>query len=147
YGVRSSDCGPYGDALTRELIPAVERQFRAIGNPYGRLLEGASTGGWEALDLQLKYPDFFGGAWVFNPDPIDFRRYQLVNIYEDENAFTASGRSWIPAERPMRRSVEGQANLTVRQVSQFEAVLVSSGRSGYQFNAWEAVYGPVGEDG
>lgn len=147
YGVNSANNGPYGDAVTSELIPAVEKQFRAIGKPHGRLLEGASTGGWESLSLQLNYPDFFGGAWVFNPDPIDFRRYLLVNIYEDENAFTAPGRSWIPAERPMRRSVEGQVNLTVRQVSQFEAVLGSKGRSGYQFNAWEAVYGPVGDDG
>jgi len=73
--------------------------------------------------------------------------YLLVNIYEDENAFFAPGRSWTPAERPMRRSVEGQVNLTVKQVSQFEAVLGSKGRSGYQFGAWEAVYGPVGEDG
>ena len=147
YGVNSANNGPYGDALTQELIPHVERQFRAIGKPYARLLEGASTGGWESLALQLKYPDFFGGAWVFNPDPIDFRRYQLVNIYEDENAFTSPGRSWVPAERPMRRSAEGQFNLTVRQVSQFEAVLGSRGRSGYQFNAWEAIYGPVGDDG
>jgi hypothetical protein len=147
YGVNSVNNGPYGDALTRELIPHVEREFRAIGKSYARILEGASTGGWESLALQLKYPDFFGGAWVFNPDPVDFRRYQLVNIYEDDNAFTAPGRAWVPAERPMRRSVEGQVNLTVRQVSQFEAVLGSRGRSGYQFNAWEAVYGPAGEDG
>jgi S-formylglutathione hydrolase FrmB len=147
YGVNSANNGPYGDALTQELIPYVEKQFRAIAKPYARILEGASTGGWETLNLQLKHPDFFGGAWVFNPDPIDFRRYLLVNIYEDQNAFTASGNSWIPAERPMRRSVEGQVNLTVRQVSQFEAVLGSKGRSGYQFNAWEAIYGPVGDDG
>jgi Putative esterase len=147
YGVNSANNGPYGDAVTQELIPAVEKQFRAIAKPHARLLEGASTGGWGSLSLQLRYPDFFGGAWVFNPDPIDFRRYLLVNIYEDENAFTAPGRSWIPAERPMRRSVEGQVNLTVRQVSQFEAVLGSKGRSGYQFNAWEAVYGPIGDDG
>jgi hypothetical protein len=147
YGVNSANNGPYGDALTQELIPAVEKRFRAIGKPHGRLLEGASTGGWESLALQLKYPDFFGGAWIYNPDPIDFRRYQMVNIYEDENAFLAPGRSWVPADRPMRRSVDGQVNLTVRQVSQFEAVLGSKGRSGYQFNAWEAVYGPVGNDG
>lgn len=147
YGVNSANNGPYGDALIRELIPHVENQFRAIGKSYSRLLEGASTGGWESLGLQLKYPDFFGGAWVFNPDPIDFRRYQLVNIYEDENAFAAPGRSWVAAERPMRRSAEGQVNLTVRQVSNFEAVLGSRGRSGYQFDAWEAVYGPVGDDG
>jgi hypothetical protein len=147
YGVNSANNGPYGDAITQELIPYVEKQFRAIGKPYARLLEGASTGGWESLALQLQHPDFFGGAWIYNPDPIDFRRYLLVNIYEDENAFYAPGRSWMPAERPMRRSVEGQVNLTVRQVSQFEAVLGSKGRSGYQFNAWEAVYGPVGDDG
>ncbi|HTG94768.1 MAG TPA: alpha/beta hydrolase-fold protein [Pyrinomonadaceae bacterium] len=147
YGVNSANNGPYGDALTQELIPAVEKQFRAIAKPYARLVQGASTGGWGSLGLQLKYPDFFGGAWVFNPDPIDFRRYLLVNIYEDENAFTAPGRSWIPAERPMRRSAEGQVNLTIRQVSNFEAVLGSKGRSGYQLNAWEAIYGPVGPDG
>jgi hypothetical protein len=147
YGVNSANNGPYGDALTQELIPYVEKQFRAIGKPYARLLEGASTGGWESLSLQLRNPDFFGGAWVYNPDPIDFRRYLLVNIYEDENAFFAPGRSWRAAERPMRRSTEGQVNLTVKQVSQFEAVLGSKGRSGYQFNAWEAVYGPIGEDG
>jgi hypothetical protein len=147
YGVNSANNGPYGDALTQELIPAVEKQFRAIGKPYGRILEGASTGGWESLALQLKYPDFFGGAWIYNPDPIDFRRYQLVNIYEDENAFTAPGRSWVPSERPMRRSVEGQVNMTVRQLSYFESVLGSKGRSGFQFDAWRDIYGPVGDDG
>jgi Putative esterase len=147
YGVNSANNGPYGDAVTRELIPYVEKQFRAIGKPYSRVLEGASTGGWESLALQLKYADFFGGAWVYNPDPIDFRRYQLVNIYEDDNAFTAPGRPWIPADRPMRRAVDGQVNLTVRQVSKFEAVLGSNVRSGYQFDAWEAIYGPVGDNG
>lgn len=147
YSVNSANNGPYGDAITQELIPAVEKQFRAIGKPHARIVQGASTGGWGSLGLQLKHPDFFGGAWVFNPDPIDFRRYLLTNIYEDENAFTAPGRSWIPAERPMRRSVEGQVNLTVKQVSHFEAVLGSKGQSGYQFGAWEAIYGPVGADG
>jgi Putative esterase len=147
YSVNSANNGPYGNAITKELIPAVEKQFRAIGKPYARIVQGASTGGWGSLGLLLKHPDFFGGAWVFNPDPIDFRRYLLVNIYEDENAFTAPGSSWIPAERPMRRSVEGQVNLTIRQVSHFEAVLGSKGRSGFQFGAWEAIYGPVGADG
>jgi hypothetical protein len=147
YSVNSVNNGPYGDAIIQELIPYVEKQFRAIGKGYSRILEGASTGGWGTLDLQLKHPDFFGGAWVYNPDPIDFRRYQLVNIYDDQNAFVAPGSSWITGERPMRRSAEGQVNMTVRQVSQFEAVLGSKRRSGYQFNAWEAIYGPIGEDG
>ncbi|HET9531069.1 MAG TPA: alpha/beta hydrolase-fold protein, partial [Blastocatellia bacterium] len=72
YGVNSANNGPYGDALTQELIPYVEKEYRAIGKPYARILEGASTGGWQSLSLQLKYADLFGGAWVFNPDPIDF---------------------------------------------------------------------------
>ncbi len=147
YSVNSANNGPDGDAITQDLIPAVEKQFRAIGRPYARIVQGASTGGWGSLNLLLKHPDFFGGAWVFNPDPIDFRRWLLVNIYEDENAFYAPGRSWVPAERPMRRSVEGQVNLTVKQVSHFEAVIGSKTRGGYQFGAWEAIYGPVGADG
>lgn len=142
YSINSANNGPYGDAVTKELITYVEKNFRAIGKPHARILAGASTGGWGSLGLQLKYSDFFGGAWIFNPDPIDFRRYLLVNIYEDENAFIAPGRSWIPAERPMRRSLEGQVNLTVKQVSQFEAVLGSKGRSGFQFGAWEAFMAP-----
>src|SRR2546421_1119977 len=59
YSVNSVNNGPYGDAIIQELIPAVEKQFRAIGKGYSRILEGASTGGWGSLDLQLKHPDFF----------------------------------------------------------------------------------------
>lgn len=147
YGVNSANEGPYGDAVVKELIPYIETHFRAIGKPYARALEGASTGGWESLALQLHYPDFFGGAWVFYPDPIDFRRYQMVNIYDDENAFTAAGQPWAPPERPMRRTDDGQVVMTVRQLSRFEEVLGSKMRSAFQFDAWEAIYGPVGVDG
>jgi hypothetical protein len=147
YSVNSANCGPYGDALLKELIPYLEKKFRIIPKPYARLVEGASTGGWEALSLQLRHPETFGGAWVFNPDPIDFRRYQLVNIYEDENAFTFPAHEWRTAERPFRRTTEGQALDTVRSMSLFEDVLGSRGRSGYQLMGWEAVYGPVGPDG
>jgi hypothetical protein len=148
YSVNSANNGPYGDAFMQELLPYLETRFRVIREPYARLLEGASTGGWEALALQLYHPDAFGGAWIFNPDPIDFRRYQLVNIYEDANAFQAAGASEArPLERPFRRSVEGQVIDTVRGVSLFEQVLGTRGRSGYQFHAWEAVFAPVGKDG
>lgn len=147
YSVNSANCGPYGDALLQELIPYLEKNFRMIAKPHARLLEGASTGGWEALALQLYYPDFFGGAWVFNPDPIDFRRYQLVNIYEDENAFYLPINEWRQVERPMRRTTEGQVIDTVKSMSHFELVLGTKGRSGYQFNGWEAVFGPTDEEG
>ncbi len=147
YSVNSANNGPYGDAIVREVIPYLEQRFRMIRQPYARIVEGASTGGWQALALQLRHPDFFGGAWVLQPDPIDFNRYLLVNIYEDENAFTVRTGPFTTAERPMRRTAEGQVVWTLRELSLFEAVLGSRGRSGYQLQGWEAVYGPAGPDG
>jgi hypothetical protein len=81
YSINSANNGPYGDAMVNEAIPWLEQQFRMIAKPYARIVEGASTGGWQALALQLKYPEFFGGAWVLQPDPISFTRYGLINIY------------------------------------------------------------------
>lgn len=148
YSVNSANTGPYGDALLEEVIPFLEHRFRIIAKPYARLVEGASTGGWEALALQLYHPDYFGGAWVFNPDPIDFHRWQLIDIYEDENAFLVPGSGDFHSyERPFRRTTEGQPLTTQRTMSLFEEVLGTHGRGGGQISAWEAVYGPVGPDG
>jgi len=147
YAVNSANNGPYGDALLQELIPYLEEHFRLIRAPYARMLTGGSTGGWESLALEVYHPDFFGGAWTMYPDPIDFRRYQLVNIYEDPNAFEEPGFEYNIPQRPMMRTAEGQVRVTMRQMSQLEDVLGSHGRSAQQFEAWEAVYGPVGEDG
>ncbi|MGA3238042.1 MAG: alpha/beta hydrolase-fold protein [Bryobacteraceae bacterium] len=147
YAVNSANNGPYGDALLKELIPYLEEHFRMIKAPYARVLTGGSTGGWESLALQVLHPDFFGGTWTFYPDPVDFRRYQLVNIYDDDNAFYVPGFTYMIPERPMMRTAEGQVTQTMRQMSQLEEVLGSKGRSAQQFDAWEAVYGPVGEDG
>ena len=146
YAVNSENCGPYGDAIMTELIPYIEENFRIIRKPYARVLSGGSTGGWESLALQVFHPDFFGGTWTFFPDPIDFRYYQLVNIYEDENAFTKEY-GWLTLERPLMRDVHGQVLVTLRQMSQLEAVLGSKGRSGQQLDIWQAAYGPAGEDG
>jgi hypothetical protein len=147
YSVNSANNGPYGDAMIDEVIPALERQFRMIAQPYARQLEGASTGGWQTLALQLQHPDFFGGAWVLQPDPIDFRRYQLIDIYADTNAFVIPVGGFNTTERPFRRTTAGQVVWTERQLSRFEAVLGSHGRSSYQLEAWEAIYGPIGADG
>ncbi|MGH7541859.1 MAG: alpha/beta hydrolase-fold protein, partial [Gemmatimonadota bacterium] len=146
YSVNSANNGPYGDAIVEEVIPALEERYRMLGEPRGRILEGASTSGWQTVALQLYHPDFFGGAWILQPDPIDFRRYQLVDMYEDENAFTLTVRG-MRVERPFRRTREGQVVWTVRQLSRFERVLGSRGRSGFQLDAWNAVFGPVGPDG
>jgi hypothetical protein len=111
------------------------------------VLTGGSTGGWESLALQIYHPDFFGGTWSFFPDPVDFRRYDLVNIYNDENAFVEPHHTWISPERYLMRQSDGQPEVSVRQLSQLENVLGSKGRSAQQLEAWEAVYGPMGEDG
>jgi len=147
YSVNSAANGPYGDAMEQEIIPELEKQFRMIGKSYARLAEGASTGGWQTLALQLKHPDFFGGAWVLQPDPIDFRRYQLVDIYSDTNAFVMPNTQFTTTERPFRRTVEGQVTWTLRQLSLFEEVLGTRGRSNYQLEGWEALYGPLDADG
>ena len=147
YAVNSANDGPYGDAIMNELIPYIEEHFRIIRQPYARVLSGGSTGGWESLALQVFHPEFFGGTWTFYPDPVDFSRYQMVDIYNDVNAFLAPGYDPPIPERPMMRSVEGQVEVTMRQMSQLEDVLGSHGRSGQQYEAWEAVYGPMGADG
>jgi hypothetical protein len=155
YAVNSANNGPYGDAIMTELIPYIESHFRIIRQSYARVLTGGSTGGWEALALQLYHPDFFGGAWVLYPDPVDFRRYGLVNIYDNDNAFTFDSppgpaflsQGWQSAQRIFERTDEGQPLASVQQLSQLEAVLGSQGRSVGSFASWEAVYGPVGTDG
>lgn len=147
YAVNSANDGPYGDAIMQELIPYVEEHFRIIRKPYARVLFGGSTGGWESLALQVFHPDFYGGTWTGFPDPIDFRRYQLTDIYDDDNAFYEPDHEWLQAPRYMMRTSYGQPEITTADFSRYEAVLGSHGRSGQQFEAWEAVYGPVGSDG
>lgn len=147
YAVNSANNGPYGDALLTELIPYVEEHFRVIRQPYARVLTGGSTGGWESLALQVFHPDFFGGTWTLYPDPVDFHRYGIVNIYDDENAFYEPGHHWLPALRYVERRPDGQPETSVADFSRLEAVLGSHGRSAQQLEAWEAVYGPAGDDG
>ena len=36
--------GPWGEALTTEFIPALEKEFGAFGAPRGRFLTGHSSG-------------------------------------------------------------------------------------------------------
>ena len=78
----SDNNGPWGDALTKEFIPLLEKNFRTNG---ARFLRGHSSGGWTVLYLQSHYPTVFAGCWSSAPDPVDFRDYQNVNLYEKEN--------------------------------------------------------------
>jgi hypothetical protein len=147
YGVNSPNNGPYADALLQELIPYLEEKFRMIPEPRARVLTGGSTGGWIALALQVHHPAFFNGAWALYPDPVDFRRNQMVNIYEDDNAFEIRDGEWAKLERPVSRNAEGQVTLTMREMGRLESVLGSRNRSGQQIAAFDAAWGPVGPDG
>ncbi|MBT8219119.1 MAG: hypothetical protein KJP00_04815 [Bacteroidia bacterium] len=146
YAVNSASQGPYGDAITYELIPYIEEQFRGIGQGWSRFLYGGSTGGWEALAVQVKYPDEYNGCFAACPDPIDFRAYCLTNIYEDENAY------YYPSEHkkvevPERRDYLGHISSSLRSTNHLELVLGDKSRSGQQWDIWEATYSPQGNDG
>jgi len=146
YAVNSASQGPYGDALTYELIPYIEKMFRGQGEGWSRFLYGGSTGGWEALAVQVKYPDEYNGCFAACPDPIDFRAYCLTNIYEDENAYYAKS-NHKTIEVPAHRDYLGNVSSTVKESNHLELVLGDKSRSGGQFDIWEATYSPQGEDG
>jgi hypothetical protein len=146
YAVNSANLGPYGDAITYELIPYLEKKYRGIGQGWARFLYGGSTGGWEALGAQVFYPDEYNGCWAACPDPIDFRAYTVVNLYEDKNAYWLEG-PWLKVPRPGRRDHLGHVGATLEQMNRLELVLGTRSRSGQQWDIWEAVYSPVGPDG
>ena len=146
YAVNSANVGPYGDAITQELIPEVEKRFRGIAQPWARALEGGSTGGWEALAQQVFYPDFFNGVYSFCPDPVDFRAYELVNVYDDSNAFWNAG-PFGTVPRAEMRTLNGQILATMEPAVRLEEVMGTHGRSTEQFGIWQAVFSPVGSDG
>jgi len=146
YAVNSANLGPYGDAIETELIPALEKQFRAIGQGWARFVWGGSTGGWESMAVQMFYPDHYNGAFIACPDPIDFRAYTNINLYEDKNAFYWKGPAMQIAQ-PAYRDYLGHVLSTTQGTNQYELALGSHGRSGEQFDIWQAVYGPVGKDG
>jgi hypothetical protein len=146
YAVNSANIGPYGDAITYELIPHVEKLFNGAGEGWSRFTYGGSTGGWEALAVQVFYPDEYNGCFASCPDPIDFRAFTQMNIYEDENAYYTIG-DYRNVPRPGRRNNKGALHSTLEQMNQRELVLGTNSRSGDQYDIWEAVYSPVGENG
>jgi len=147
YAVNSVNNGPYGDAIHKELIPEIEKQFRVIPQSYARLLTGGSTGGWISFALQVLHPDFYGGTWSFAPDPLDFRNVEGINIYLDKNAFYKH-HDWYKVPTPNTRKPEtGEIILTSKQRNTMELVHGTQGRSGQQLDIWSAVFGPLGEDG
>ncbi len=146
YAVNSANMGPYGDAITYELIPEIEKRFRGIGKGWARFMYGGSTGGWEALAAQVFYPEEYNGCYAACPDPIDFQHFTTFNIYKDKNAYYPES-DFKRTPRPAARDYLGHVSATVKETNQREMVLGSRTRSGEQYDIWEAVYSPMDTDG
>jgi hypothetical protein len=146
YAVNSANLGPYGDAINKELIPEVEKRFHGIGAGWARFTYGGSTGGWEALATQVFYPDMYNGAFAACPDPTDFRAYTVINLYEDANAYKLAGEASV-VERPAFRNYLGEIFATQRDANYMELAIADRGRSGGQYDIWQAVFSPPGADG
>jgi hypothetical protein len=132
--------GPWGAALTEELIPYLERTYRMDARASGRFLTGHSSGGWSTLWLQTRYPAIFGGTWSTSPDPSDFHDFTGIDLYAPgANAYVAPDGS----ERPLVRD-HGRVIATLRQFAQLEAAL---GAYGGQFASFDWVFSPKGPDG
>ncbi|MDX8338558.1 alpha/beta hydrolase-fold protein [Draconibacterium sp. IB214405] len=146
YQLDSENSGPYGEALTKELIPQIEKQYRIEGTAKSRFVDGCSTGGWVSLALQLIYPETFNGCWSYSPDPVSFAKMQLVNVYQNENAFY-NDRGYL---RPSMRDIYGEPRFSIKQEITAENVEGYSNTyvtSGGQWGAWNALYSPKGKDG
>jgi hypothetical protein len=132
----SDNNGPWGDALVKEFIPLLEKKFRCNG---ARFLRGHSSGGWTVLYLQSHYPTTFAACWSSSPDPVDFRDYQKVNLYENENLiYNKEGRLRMVA------TVAGAIPwASSKQAYQAERVIYR----GEQMHSFDAVFSGRGADG
>lgn len=136
----SANNGPWGQALINELIPEIDRRFRTIPQATARFVTGHSSGGWSSLWLQVTYPESFGGVWSTAPDPVDFRDFQVIDIYRPkENVYTTADGS----RRPLARKSKTEVALWFRDFDHMEETLGPGG----QLHSFEAVFSPRGPDG
>jgi S-formylglutathione hydrolase FrmB len=133
--------GPWGKALTEELIPWLEGRYRMDKEPSGRFTTGHSSGGWFAIWQQVRYPNVFGGTWARAPDPVDFRSFTGINIYgRDANAYTRPD----GAAQYLVRDASGKEVTSFKDYAQRENVL---GDYGGQIDSFDWVFSPRGQDG
>ncbi|MEE5092023.1 alpha/beta hydrolase-fold protein [Xanthomonas euvesicatoria] len=132
--------GPWGTALTEELIPALERQYKMDGKASGRFLNGHSSGGWATLWLQTRYPKLFGGTWSTSPDSSDFRDFTGPDLYApNANVYRRADGSQFPLIRD-----HGKVLADLETFAKLERVL---GPYGGQLTSFEWVFSPRGADG
>jgi hypothetical protein len=135
----SANNGPVGTALIAEFLPELDRQFRTFADPRARFLTGHSSGGWSSLWLQITYPQSFGGVWSTAPDPVDFRDFQRINLYE------AGVNMYVDQNGGRRPLAVGGGNVLIwyDDFSWMEHVLGPGG----QLHSFEAVFSPRSDSG
>ncbi|MFC4700115.1 alpha/beta hydrolase-fold protein [Glaciecola siphonariae] len=146
YQINSANNGPYGDATWQELLGYLNQNFNIVDTAQGRFVSGCSTGGWVSLALQLFYPDTFNGAWSYSADGVDFRYFQLVDIYSDDNAFFNEHGQ----ERPSYRGKDGEVIFSIKREIDMENQMGRGNSyvtSGGQWGGWNAVYSPKLDSG
>ena len=132
----SDNNGPWGDALTQELIPLVEKNYRVNE---ARLLTGHSSGGWTVLWLQTHYPKIFTACWSSSPDPVDFRSFQQVDLYTDKNIFYGKDSSLR-----MAGTIAGRFPwISMKNMYAMENVI----SRGEQMHSFDAVFSTKNSDG
>ncbi|MDB4923141.1 MAG: hypothetical protein JWQ54_5124 [Mucilaginibacter sp.] len=132
----SENNGPWGDALTTEFIPLLEKEYRCNG---AKLLTGHSSGGWTVAWLQTHYPKVFDGCWSSSPDPVDFRNFQKINMYADKNMFYGKD-----STLNLVATVAGFFPwATMKNVYRAEEVIYR----GEQMHSFNAVFSKKGSDG
>lgn len=132
--------GPWGKALTEELIPDLEKHWRMDAKAGGRFLNGHSSGGWATLWLQTRYPKVFGGTWSTSPDPSDFHDFTGVDLYApNANVYYKPDGSLRPIARDHDKVLA-----SLKDMVALESVL---GEYGGQFGSFDWVFSPRGPDG
>ena len=132
--------GPWGQALTTEFIPELERRYRMDARASGRFLQGHSSGGWATMWLQTRYPEVFGGTWSTSPDPVDFHDFSGTDVYAPgANVY------YFPdgKPRPIARD-HARVLISARDETLAEDVL---GDYGGQMRSFDWVFSPRGRDG
>ncbi|HRQ76331.1 MAG TPA: alpha/beta hydrolase-fold protein [Phycisphaerales bacterium] len=140
--VDSPNHGPRGTALVREFIPYLESQFKLASRLEARALTGHSSGGWTSFWLQLQWPDVFGACWSSAPDPIDFRAFQMTDIYKDASMYEMPDGSPTPSYRVPGPDGTDRVAMTVKQEMLMEYAIHPLGGSGQQWDAWKAMFSP-----
>jgi len=146
YGVNSANVGPWGDAIADELIPAIDAAFPTIAQPYARVVDGGSTGGWVSLASLVFRPDVFGSTWSYYPDSLDFHAHQQIDIYDGGNAYDAADGTPLGSWRTFDGDTE-RITVTMSQENRMELALGTNSRSFDQWDIWNAVYGVQGVNG